>query len=903
MRRVAFFFLFLVLALWILQGWLLPCYLENYLIPRFASNAGFSRVSCRVRHIGLSGLEIGPVELVTEQKPALRVGAVFVSYSPFGLAGKHLKDIHISGLTIPLIRQGETTTLAGAPFFSEKNGGSEPGENMDEKGFHLPVQFQSVTIDGAKIIYQDEVRAIHLPFRLEIAAAEKSALFGVRAEFQVGDRMLGVNGEVDLNIRNIHGDIKVKGLPLSQATAWGLITARELTGGSIDAEVDFNASFNPLSIKKAIGKLRFQGLSWCMGDFSLSQSAPLDVQGVWQGERKLGIRMSPLHFDGSVIGTFILDNLALDLGAAETSLNGSWALALERFSHGQTAVSFEEGLNFSGALAGRRNPEKGWSMELSAEKMPAVDRGVADIALTREQAFLWLGKDRLTCRGEATVARTHFDCELGLEKFRGRFPQGRIQLGDVQLQGSWDSKNGEGESKPQTRIAFKATDVKLSGDELSVVAPRLEGSAANNLSENPTGFWQGDIRMNKARLDYPSQVIAARNISFFMPWQYPVTGPQKPGQFRIGAIRHQGQKLGSIQGRLQQKKAGWFWDGRWSDILHPATILYFRGQADTAFSEAALNFNLDRPSFDLGSALAGYEPKLRGVEGKGDLQLRGELQWADQRLFGPVQFSLLNLDCLDKKSKFQGQGLNLTLEFADLPSLYATGRQLLTFEKLSLADVVLEKGRINFLVERNLEFLIEKLAFDWSGGRVFSESFRVRPGAESLDIVLYCDRVKLVQVLEQLGAARAEGTGSLNGRIPLRYEKGQFSVVDGFLFSTPGEGGILHVSGMESLTAGLPGDNRYFGQLKLAEEALKNYEYKWARLVVNSEDDDLMVKVQMDGHPTGPLPFVYRKDFGGFVRAEANFPGTKFEGIRLDLNFRLPLNKMLEYKNLFKLMK
>ena len=107
---------------------------------------------------------------------------------------------------------------------------------------------------------------------------------------------------------------------------------------------------------------------------------------------------------------------------------------------------------------------------------------------------------------------------------------------------------------------------------------------------------------------------------------------------------------------------------------------------------------------------------------------------------------------------------------------------------------------------------------------------------------------------------------------------------------------------MENLTAGLPGDNRYFGQLKLAEEALKDYEYKWARLVVNSEGDDLMVKVQMDGGPTRPLPFVYRKEFGGFVRAEADFPGTKFEGIRLDLNFRLPLNKMLEYKSLFKLM-
>ena len=35
--------------------------------------------------------------------------------------------------------------------------------------------------------------------------------------------------------------------------------------------------------------------------------------------------------------------------------------------------------------------------------------------------------------------------------------------------------------------------------------------------------------------------------------------------------------------------------------------------------------------------------------------------------------------------------------------------------------------------------------------------------------------------------------------------------------------------------------------------------------------------------------------------AEAESKGSKFQGIRLDVNFRLPLNKMLQYKGLIKM--
>ena len=903
MRRVALYLLLLISILWFLQGWLLPFYLENHLLPQLAGRAGFSRISCQVRHVGFSGLELGPVELEKENELALSVAAVFVSYSPLGLAKKHLGKIHISGLSIPLKRKGEMVTFGAVPLISEKDGAGQNEKEPQSGAFQLPATFSAVTIDSSEIIYQESDLTVLVPFQLEMTSSGKNGALNIGAEFRLGEGILDLDGKVDLLQRNIHGGVVVKGFPLLQGAKWGGIPTMGVSDGSLDAQADFEVNFTPFNLINASGELSFRNLKWQNEGFALSQREPVTVYGEWQSERKIAIRMSPLLFDGSATGALSMNSLTVDLVPSASLFEGNWSLGLTQLSLTGNPLRLEKELNFEGRLSGAGRPERGWGVEIKGQKMSAGgDVKTADVAVAKEQALIWLGNDRFTCSGKGGKIQTHFDCDLRLEKLQATFLQGQMQIDDFLARASVNLTKEESPGKLQSRVELRAKGIKVTGDNYQALVPGLEATGEYADSVNPAGSWKGDIRTEGARLVNSDQGFRAEKISFLLPWRFPASGQEKSGQLRVGRILHKGRKLGSVQAELSLQKSGWVWNGRWRDILQPATVLHFSGQADKDFSQTSLKYSLDRSSFDLGRTLGGYVSQLAGLEAKGDLHLAGEISWANQRLSSPTRFSLQNLDCLDQERQLRCQGLALNLEFIDLFTLYPAGRPYLTFEKLSLADVILENGRVNFLVGRDLELLVEKLAFNWCGGRVFSESFRVRPGVESLDIALYCDRVNLVQVMEQLGAARAEGTGSLNGRIPIHYENGQFSVMDGFLFSTPGEGGTLHVSGMENLTAGLPGDDRTFGQLKLAEEALKDYEYKWARLAVNSEDDDLLVKVQMDGHPSNPLPFVYRKEFGGFVRAEADFPGTKFEGIRLDLNFRIPLNKLLEYKNLFKLM-
>jgi hypothetical protein len=190
------------------------------------------------------------------------------------------------------------------------------------------------------------------------------------------------------------------------------------------------------------------------------------------------------------------------------------------------------------------------------------------------------------------------------------------------------------------------------------------------------------------------------------------------------------------------------------------------------------------------------------------------------------------------------------------------------------------------------------MRFIWCDGKVETQSMRISPAVEDYHITFYCDRLKLAQVLEQFGAAAAKGGGTVNGRIPLHYTNGKIRFDDGILFSTPGQGGKISLKGTDILTAGMTPNTPQYVQMELAREALKDYDYSWAKLNINSEGEELLLQMQMDGKPASTLPFVYQKEIGGFVKVEAGSKGSKFQGIRLDVNFRLPLNEMLQYKDL-----
>jgi len=151
----------------------------------------------------------------------------------------------------------------------------------------------------------------------------------------------------------------------------------------------------------------------------------------------------------------------------------------------------------------------------------------------------------------------------------------------------------------------------------------------------------------------------------------------------------------------------------------------------------------------------------------------------------------------------------------------------------------------------------------------------------------------LIEILQQLGIKNAEGEGTVSGKVPLLLGKNAIDFENGLLSSTQGESGRIKISAFDLLASGIPKNSPQFSQIDFAAEALKNFKYNWVKLFLNTSGDDLIMQLQMDGSPMHPLPFAYNEN-GTFTRIEAGGEGI-IHPIRLDVNFRFPLNRLLGY--------
>jgi hypothetical protein len=116
------------------------------------------------------------------------------------------------------------------------------------------------------------------------------------------------------------------------------------------------------------------------------------------------------------------------------------------------------------------------------------------------------------------------------------------------------------------------------------------------------------------------------------------------------------------------------------------------------------------------------------------------------------------------------EGLDLDLSIPDLYKFRSDPEQVLKFKRFAWGDIEMNEGEVEFQIESLSSLFLKKSSFSWCGGHVYTHGLQVKPAKRELDIICYCDRLKLSTLLKQFNLARAEGEGAVNGRIPIRYK-------------------------------------------------------------------------------------------------------------------------------------
>jgi hypothetical protein len=528
----------------------------------------------------------------------------------------------------------------------------------------------------------------------------------------------------------------------------------------------------------------------------------------------------------------------------------------------------------------------------------------------------------------ATPSRTLLDLAAGGLRMRFSRPRVEIDLsgdgGMVDYAARFRSRDGRLEPGPAT-IAWPELKADVSG-RLALSDPTGGADARFGIQMlrpgTTGGEWNADsrqvslqgrlktgqrptlaaeLRLDGGRFAWPGQRLAAEAIALRLPLQWPAVNPAA-GDLRADQVGWRGLHPGRLRGTVRQKGAGLVLDGTLQDICIEGLGLKLAAAA--GLTEGGIDARLETilepwspaAPIDLGRLL----PAAAGLSADGQAAFNAWLALKAGRLESRARLRLADasLTAPDKNSRLTG--IAADVELVDLIALRSAPGQALHLDRAELGGILLSDAAIQFQIEGPRQMLLEKGAFGWCGGRVFAEAMRFSPGMDDYELTLFCDRLNLARILRQLGGLEAEGDGTVNGRIPLHYRQGRLRFNDGFLYSSPGVGGKIRMSGIERLYTGIPPQTLEYAQLALAAEALNDYDYQWAKVGLDSQGGQLALRLEFDGKPAQPLPFVYREELGRFVRVGGDAPGSRFQGIRLDVNLKLPLDEILQYGGLIR---
>ena len=901
----------MVLALVVLWQFL-PGFLETRILPGLAMQNGIGWQKGRIRHIGLTGFEAGPVIVGRDNTSGITVDSVYVDYTPWGLFQKRINRMIVSGLNLHVSVNNGGIAISGIdtvkpPPSSQKVPDREPAESS--------VAVERLRINHAVLNLDWENGHLRIPFDLTARLAPTGEIDAMLALYPCGQKML-VSGRWSQKDASGHVSLAAHSLSVEKMVALLKAVPGLVLGGNVDLQAGASIQMSPFKFSDLSMSLSSASLSAVYGDLKVAAvqdanniSTPFHLQLLQTGPKHFTLKggnlmvrsRAPLVVD-DLEGDFIYDpqviHAALQVKSRLPAFTEASGLpfTLQKDLKLVTGISAQYALN------------KGWQFDVadipggtSLEASAGLVAGGVQVVAAKPVYMLNLNGQGTAVKGTFSMASTGIRVDS---------PSGSVDALKLAVQGDIETGASGSSSLPRGSAVLQMSGIKAeigeSGSEgsVSIAIPEIQARVEMEVRDGSKPMFKGDVRLAASDLNALAGQVKLSGIEARVPWQWPARDAGAKGLVAIGHIQWQNQDVGSLDMTVQQQSHGVSLQGEHISTLLPALEFGFSGEVEfptpqgiAVHGEASLSRPASAPEIDLGR----FSKGARGIFFKGPMNGEFKGSYRAGGMGGTACVRMENIALRMPEKDVAVKNLSLGLCFPDLPQLTTGSSQTLTFDAATAGNFKTENGFFHFQLEPYQTLFVEKGRVGWCKGQIRLQPMRITPGVDEYETRLDCDRLNLAQILEQLSVADAKGEGTVNGTLPISIKKGRIRFNDGFLYSTPGDGGKISLSGADALMAGIPKGTRQFFQVDLAREALKDFDYKWAKLRLVSEEENLRMRLQFDGKPGRILPFEYDQDIGGFVRVGADSGGSDFQGISLDVNFLVPLNDLLEYKGLLEI--
>ncbi|MFT5729065.1 MAG: hypothetical protein ACI8PB_003228 [Desulforhopalus sp.] len=384
-----------------------------------------------------------------------------------------------------------------------------------------------------------------------------------------------------------------------------------------------------------------------------------------------------------------------------------------------------------------------------------------------------------------------------------------------------------------------------------------------------------------------SHELSLENINWDIPLQFPLQKgtSDNNGQFNIGSLHYKNAETARLSTNLNQTSDGFKYSADITSQLDISGQIHCNGSVLLS-GNATSSCTLPDTTID-SSLLPPYIKIPEETAFTGVLTANAAFELGSTKQKGNLKIHVSDGTLTSGGTVIKE--IETTISFPNLPNLQSKPSQLATIGSIESGKIHLQNGKVIFRIEDDQQLFLEKARLSWCGGKVELGSLSVSSDMKDLETTVYCDRLSFVELLKQFGVEDTEGEGSLNGRLPIALDEKGIHFDDGFLFSTPGNSGIVRFNNTDQLRQGMP-DIGQTATLDYSIKALENFAYNWTKLSFSTEGKDLLLTMQLDGKPAVPLPFGYKR---GQIVATEKGPGLQHP-VRLDMNFRLPLQDIFQ---------
>ena len=421
------------------------------------------------------------------------------------------------------------------------------------------------------------------------------------------------------------------------------------------------------------------------------------------------------------------------------------------------------------------------------------------------------------------------------------------------------------------------------------------------------GMVSGTFSCPDSKLAMPQAKVLAKGLNWEFPFDYSIgeaeqddsngekPGKEQPrtGRIALGELEYDGIRAASLDGTVQ-------WDdpAKTFRLKTDANLFSISGviRADVALGAAGVEvecgMTIPDQDADLSKDLAKFLPQFEEISCTGKLGGSAVYKILPKAATGSAEFHIADADVLIPEKKLEARGVSLGFEVPDIAALKSAPGQTLSFRSVKYDKIETGAGRATFRMEAPDTWQIENALLDWCNGHIRLGGITYRIGQVTTEAVLYCDRLDLPLFLTQIGLGQISGSGSINGTIPVvlkqktdAFGKSKIDNIyfeDAFLFSTPGEDGLIKGDIDEALMDAESGI-----EMELAKDALKDFSYSWVRMRMLSSGEDkenLKLELSLDGRPNRALYYAFDEKTASFIKSPTP---CVFQGIRLDTNVNM----------------